>query len=304
MRTQQTLWAGRHGRHRGFTLIELLVAIAVIGILVALILPAVQQAREAARRTQCRSNLHQLSLAMLNYEALHQIFPPGEVHGIDPRGWGPHCWWDGSIGCWENLLFPQIEMGPAYSLLNFEVHPQYVDAGNIQVLLLNVPLTHCPSNSFTEFTNPWEQNSLNVARTLHYYAVAGSTEFSNLQHPDGTEIYGHCNANDGMFFNDSATRRAQLLDGASQTAMLCEVWGQAAVGDPPEARGMHLHAEVYFDWTPNSNFQDPWKPNSFHAGGVHFALADGSVRFLGNSVNLGVMTGLSTIRGEEILGEY
>jgi prepilin-type N-terminal cleavage/methylation domain-containing protein/prepilin-type processing-associated H-X9-DG protein len=289
---------------RGFTLIELLVVIAVISILVSLLLPAVQNAREAARRTQCRNNLHQLALAMTNYAETHQSYPPGEVHGVDPRGWGPHCWWDGAIGCWENLILDQLERPDVHDLLNFEVRPQYLDAGNIQALHIEIPVTHCPSNPLNGLTNPWENNPLNECQALHYYAVAGSNEFSQQTFPGSIETYGHCNANDGMFFNDSSTRTSQVRDGLSNTAMLCEVWGQADIGNPPEGRGMALHAEVYFDWTPNSNRLDPWKANSFHPGGVHVAMADGSVRFVGNSINLATMKALATIGGREVLGEF
>lgn len=289
---------------RAFTLIELLVVIAVIGVLVSLILPAVQQAREAARRTQCKNNLRQLALAMLNYESAAQIFPMAEVHGNDPRGYGPHCWWDGSIGCWENLIFPYIEQTALYDKLNFTANPQYLDIGNLEVLRASVPTTQCPSNPNQDFTNAWNNNPLNVCRTLHYYAVAGSDEDSTTPHSDDTATYWHCNAHDGMFFNDSATRRQMIRDGASQTAMLAEVWGYGTAKNPPESRGMALHAVAYFDWPPNSNHFDPWKSGSFHAGGAHVATADGSIRFLINSIDLSIMRALGTIKGSEVVGEF
>lgn len=295
--------ACHHSRRgtRGFTLIELLVVISVIGVLMALLLPAVQQAREAARRTQCRNNLHQLALALLNYEQSHRIFPPGEIHGDHPGAWAKHCDWDGAIGIWENLILPYMDQAPSYNLLNFTVWPQYLDVGNIEVLLRPVPGTQCPSNPFDQYTNNWNGFPLNKARTLHYFAVAGSNEFSTIPHPDGTLTYGHCNANDGIFWNDSATTVSRVSDGLSQTAMLSEVWGQSDTGD---SRGMHLHAFVYFDWTPNSSRATPWISSSFHPGGAHIALADGSVRFVGNSINLQIMKGLSTVSGREVLGDY
>src|SRR5262249_52021013 len=91
----------------------------------------------------------------------------------------------------------------------------------------------------------------------------------------------------------------RIGDGLSNTAMLCEVLGQGDAGGWVEARGMALHAEVYFDWTPNSNHSDPWKANSLHPGGVHVAMGDGSVRFIGSSISLTVMRALATINGKE-----
>lgn len=306
MRAQRLI--RRQWRSRpGFTLIELLVVISIIGLLIALLLPAVQQAREASRRAQCRNNLKQLSLGLHNYADSYRGFPPGEVHGIDSRGWGPHCYWEGAIGCWENLIFPQIDQGPAYSRLDFEIRPQMDSANNRAIMELVVPVTQCPSNTYDGMTEDWLNQPGNHARILHYFAVAGSNELSALPFPDGTsnivdgQSYGHCNANDGMFFNDSATRVADVADGLSNTAMLCETWGRD--GSNQQMRGMNLHNVLYFDATPNSD-RSTWKANSFHAGGVNVAFADGSVRFLGDSVNAALFRGLSTRAGSEVLGEF
>src|SRR3954470_16964481 len=93
-------------RRRGFTLIELLVVIAIIGVLIALLLPAVQQAREAARRAQCSNNLKQLGLGLHNYHDAFKCFPPGSV--VD-KFWG-----------WQSLLLPYMEQNQTYDGLNFE----------------------------------------------------------------------------------------------------------------------------------------------------------------------------------------
>ena len=221
-------------RRRGFTLVELLVVIAIIGILVALLLPAVQSAREAARRMQCKNNLKQLGLALLNYETSVGRFPPGEVHGGDwDPGYAPsyssandnHCEWDGLIGIWNNLIFPYLEQQSAYDKLEFDVRKQWTSTANQEVMKLKFPMFLCPSDPYDGLTTDWGVGGgQNKARICHYYAVAGSNEGSGDAHPDGAQTYGHCNYHDGMFFNDSQTYMSDIRDGSTNTMMLCETW--------------------------------------------------------------------------------
>src|SRR5436305_11412170 len=96
---------------RGFTLIELLVVIAIIGLLIALLLPAVQAAREASRRSQCSNNLHQIGVALHTYASTHGLFPPGRINS-HIAGWG-QCW-----GAYAQLL-PFMEQQPVYNAFNF-----------------------------------------------------------------------------------------------------------------------------------------------------------------------------------------
>ena len=298
-----------------FTLVELLVVIAIIGILVSLLLPAVQQTREAARRIQCRNNLKQVALALLNYHDQQLVFPPGEIHGGPWQGayrsYGssnaPHCDWDGSIGIWMNMIFPYIERQAEYDRLDFEIHPQYASDINVEMMHQLFPEFLCPSDGYRGFTSNWGAGGQrNRARIAHYYAVNGSVEGSAMPHEDGTLVlsgggpYGHCNANDGMFYNDSSTKMSDILDGTSKTAMICEVWGRTRIEGPADSRGMNLHMAVYFDWTPNQTQRNPWKPNSFHPGGVHVCFGDGSVRMVTDSIQLEVFQAISTIAGEEV----
>src|SRR5438046_8506813 len=100
------------GRVRGFTLIELLVVIAIIAVLISLLLPAVQSAREAARRAQCINNLKQIGLALHNYHDTIGKFPPG---GISDTGWAG-TWWD-----WPAFILPHMEQTPLYNAINFSL---------------------------------------------------------------------------------------------------------------------------------------------------------------------------------------
>ena len=307
----------------GFTLVELLVVIAILGLLMALLLPAVQGVRESARRVQCGNQIRQAAVAIQAHAGQQGHFPTGEVHGLNTepgyqasRYGVSHCSWDGKLGAWCNLILPQLEMQSLYDQINFDIRPQYNSAANRTVMQTPIPMLLCPSDPYRGLTTNWGAGGANNrAFIMHYYGVAGSLENSRVAHADGTLTdYGHCNGNDGMFFNDSYVTPAHVRDGLSNTAMLCEVWGRSYVDHltpnpvPPgftveSSRGMNLHAVVYFDWTPNTNRRNPWKANSFHPDGVSIAFADGAVRFVADTVAPAVFSAISTIdRQTETVG--
>jgi prepilin-type N-terminal cleavage/methylation domain-containing protein/prepilin-type processing-associated H-X9-DG protein len=316
----------------GFTLVELLVVIAIIGVLIALLLPAVQAAREAARRMQCTNNLKQMATAINNYESTHRSYPSGEVHGdrsnpgytVYWEGAGScggqdcdHCSWTGQVGIWMNLIFPQMNEQASYDLLDFEARPQNASPSNVLVMKKKYSFLLCP-------TDPWSGTATfgsksGEYRVAHYFAVSASRRLSLLPHMDGTVDTGgsDCNATNGIFYNDSATKAADITDGGSHTAMLCETWGRAHE-DPDTVtsgtytgndwvRGMGLHAYVYFNYPPNTMMpgtppiRSPWTANSFHAGGVNIAFIDGSVHFIGDDVSAHVFEAMGTIAGEEVV---
>ena len=290
-------------RSDGFTLIELLVVMAVIGVLIALLLPAAQQPREAARRTECRNQLKQIGLALHNYHDQNATFPPGEVHGPDV-GIGIHCNWVRAIGCWANLILPQLDQSNIYRTLDFEITPQHASANNLAAMTREISVFNCPSGPFRGVSRVWNEIPEERTWIYNYFAVAGSVEIAQSTSTSGIPADLHCLPNDGIFFNDSRIRLADIGDGASNTALVCEVWGRVEKTDPPDGRGMNLHAYSYLDHSPNSFRQTSWSPNSFHPGGVHLVMADGSVRFVGDLIHLPTLQSLATRNGGEVVGEF
>lgn len=208
-------------RNRGFTLVELLVVIAIIGILVALLLPAVQAAREAARRTQCVNNLKQMALACHNYHDSSQRLPSGK--GPSYPGWWPR--W--SV---HSQILPYMEQGNIFNLIDFRL-PPYVGEDsnngcanplndNLGPCMLKIKGFHCPSESSPE--------SLKGADGITYpgnnYVASQGTTFMCDQ-GDGAGFQSTVAPRavaDGVFYNVSKVRFADIIDGLTQTTMLSE----------------------------------------------------------------------------------
>ncbi len=210
--------------YRGFTLVELLVVIAIIGVLIALLLPAVQQAREAARRMQCTNNLKQHGLGLHNFHDTYGRFPPGASNDRQPFGTGGTNNWGMS---WLVYIMPQIELGNAYEAGNFSSGAGYstteitnaVGNGTGRTPIFDVYV--CPSSALTDKTSP----SAPYSMVPDYAGIAGAVNgfggISGATPYTGTS-YGTA-ATNGVLYYNSQSKFSSITDGSSNTLMVSEV---------------------------------------------------------------------------------
>ncbi len=315
----------------GFTLVELLVVIAIIGILVALLLPAVQAAREAARRSQCSNNLKQLGLALHNYHDTHRVFPPGSIATrLNTANTPP-----GSMS-WMPMILPFIEQAPLHDQL--QPYMVTVDSKIFPSDLMNTVIESlvCPSDPAGGKTtaihgggNPpsHDYNDGFCGNYLLCSSGGGPSSAPNLEITQANST----NLN-GMFYYLSKTRMADVTDGTSNTVMSGEILLVRESTGQRDWRGRyyrcdHLSSLFSTNETPNTKLPDKLRtldgisnppvpttgglsePNAIyarsrHPGGVQIGLADASVRFVAQTVNLQTWKDLGTRNGGEVLGEY
>jgi prepilin-type N-terminal cleavage/methylation domain-containing protein/prepilin-type processing-associated H-X9-DG protein len=261
----------RHGPRRAFTLVELLVVIAILGILIALLLPAVQAAREAARRMSCSNNLRQMGIGLHNYHAAHQCFPPG---GIEPRTPLKPA---GRQLAWSVFLLPFAEQQNVYATLDMgKAFDSPVNATGAATVL---PLYLCPSTP--------HQTLLHDGRgACDYGGIYGERITSPNNPPKGAMLY------------DRAIRIAEITDGTSHTLLVSE--------DSGFADGQWINARNVFDQAYPIN-QAPSFENdirSKHPGGANGLLADGAARFLPETMKSTVLAALCTRALGEIAEEF
>jgi len=276
-------------RQRGFTLVELLVVIAIIGILVALLLPAIQMAREAARRTQCNNNLKQIGLALHAYHDTHQRMPPGWI-AQHPTTRQPY--WLGQPGWgWAARLLPFIEQqNVSQNLIDFD--RPITDPINDEARLANIPTYRCPSDtgeqSFTLPAGPMPSPNYatgysdTVVPTANYIGVFGTIQMLNACGGGGD-----CIGNGSLVFR-KGFRFADLLDGTSQTFVVGErnskyspsIWLGVVAGAAHAPGRITAVAST----PPNSAQGAPFTFSSYHPAGTNFLAADGSVKLVNESI--------------------
>jgi prepilin-type N-terminal cleavage/methylation domain-containing protein/prepilin-type processing-associated H-X9-DG protein len=319
-------------QRRAFTLVELLVVIAIIGILVALLLPAVQAAREAARRSQCVNNLKQISLGLLQYENVRKRFPAARK-GCDSTT----AVYQG-VDCTSNInsaniqmafqgasafviILPNIEEQALYDKFHLDtltiwngVSPcDWCTVADPKAAAAVRPSTYvCPSDGELQFFAEWKGSiipSRQDVATGSYANVAGS-----LDPNSGLLKY----ASDGVFFYNRRFKVSEITDGLAHTLFTGEtIQGDLAIGSNMWSNGNRANSTMRLTHAPLntppgnkdygfiSNAGDPENVangafQSRHPGGGNFAYGDGHVAFIQDSIELSVYQGLSTRAGGEI----
>jgi len=277
----------------GFTLVELLVVIAIIGVLVALLLPAVQAAREAARRMRCSNNLKQLALGLHNYHDVYDRFPSGQYFCKIPPCINRNEWWQG--WGWSASILPYIEQGPLASQFNFSLN--LYDPRNVDLIKTPVKSFQCPSDVSRRAEIPPSGVATAPERlaTSNYCGNGGS--FANSFETD--IVANDPDWTNGVLRRDSRHRFSEITDGTSNTFLLGEVthfnftWDPTLYGhwDVPSGTACCTLALVRHG---NQPLNPPKTANnvvkregfhSFHPKGAEFALCDGSVRFVSETIH-------------------
>ncbi len=307
----------RH-RSRAFTLVELLVVIAIIGTLVGLLLPAVQYAREAARRASCQNNLKQISLALLNYESAHRKLPPGYLHKFGPAG---STFEANHMGFgWGAMILPQLEQKNAYQQFDFS-KPAW-DARNLIARENHLEVFLCPTDPYSANSFVIRQDASGAEQDRYaagsFAACWGpSTEAVNL---DDTPLMSG-----GTFFRNSRTRLADISDGLSNTLAVGErtngpiplsrttagghtffetAWASAA-RELTELGDDHGHMVLFeTQFRPNEIDADDKGLSAPHIGVAQFALCDGSVHPISSNIDADVYNALGTKSGAEVVSEF
>ncbi len=284
---------------RAFTLVELLVVIAIIGVMVGLLLPAVQAAREAARRSSCMNNVAQIGLAMHHHEFSVEHLPSGTINPDGPIRSEPI----GKHISWTVQILPFIEQRNAYEHFDFDASVYATE--NAPVRSLAIPTLLCPSNPGLRVFNGIEAATVSIAE-CHY---AGSHHDSESPIDDD---------NNGLLFLNSKVRYSEILDGSSQTILIGEMrpydahlgWLSGTRSTLRNVENFGIQPQLIRNGMPGYPVPAPGPFDvgtfgSYHAGGAVFSLADGAVRFLSHSIDPELLKQLAArADGELLKGDF
>jgi len=300
-------------QRKAFTLVELLVTLAILGILVGLLLPAIQSAREAARRVGCANNMRQLGLALHLFHDANRAFP---ASGWTTTGPGNPA---GKFVGWRPLIFPYLEQIQAHRLYNFSIH--WWEETNLTLAAIAFPQFRCPATP--EGSPLLSIIAKNPRPALTLALPLGPTDYEAIQgvQPNSIDPFFYNSTNRfAVMHRNSRTRLSDIADGSSNTICVVECSGRPVVYRLQRPR-RDLSNDQGIGWvdsegafsldgasadgsregcTPASGCDRPMnvrndnEPFSFHPTGIQVLYADGRVEFLSQSLDLKVMAALST----------
>jgi len=316
----------------GFTLVELLVVIAIIGILIGMLLPAVQAIREAARRMDCSNKMRQMSLGMVNYESAHQHFPPGVIgNGLGAANPGLN---------WGSLILPFLEQIAIHDTLSVQSNnfsnPNWADPVNGDTAIIVLPIFLCPSDDSdvesSRFGSPANLPG-GAFGTPHarsnYIGVLGprlKVDFPNVDDFDDISFTQGGPIGDlftlelpGILYLNSEVTFGEISDGASNTLLIGErdsftfsdgrqrsaatwcasLFAQSltpSLGPTSDEPQFTLNSSI-----PGERFARQYPFASSHPGGANFGRADGSVEFVAETISGTLYREMGTKAGGEVL---
>lgn len=300
-------------RTRGMTLVELLVVIAIVGLLIAILLPAIQAARESARRTQCLNHLKQLGVALHNYCEVIGRLPSASTSPVDFGVWNFEMDPNVHLHSWAGLILPYLEESSLARSIDFNVSA--LAPANRQAAATVVPVYRCPSFVGGDYSEESKYTQISPTMAIRNYVALGATTVGSLWAPGPLGL----RRPDGSIYCQSNTRLKDITDGLSHTVLIAEtreqnvaVWidgtGAAAVARPFAVDNVPSYAEAkvslnyqpYYEWgDSNDSINCLWGPSSMHGGQVGHLLGDGSARFIDDTIEPALYDALVTRTGGE-----
>jgi type II secretory pathway pseudopilin PulG len=307
-----------------------LVVIAIIAILIALLLPAVQQAREAARRSQCKNNLKQIGLALQNYLDSFEKFPPGSVRDYVnfPAGTGS---WNTSMLSWQARILPYVDNSAVTKQINWGLYPGSA-AGHAPLYTLKLPIYSCPSDPNSEGANPpiaptnyvsCLGNSDDGASTENLMYINSATTISDVK--DGTSstmVVSECKINDPWVYRYEGDVAGYVNCQAGTAPPVTNNWSTSGGSGGTPGRGYSWFLAISNQsWTyttrfrPNDRTQsnhecEQWSypgffaARSHHSSSVHTLMVDGATRNINSTIDLTTWRALGSKNKRETITEF